>query len=135
MTPKKLKTRDVPRERYAVYMKKARGFLSAMNASLSAGNWDAAGLNAAHCAISATDALLAYSAGVRSGGESHRDALELLRLHVKDDQIGSKAQTLGKILSCKNLAAYEDRELTEEEARELAKITRRFFEWAESRLA
>ena len=55
--------------------------------------------------------------------------------HVKDDQRGSKTQTLSKILSYKNLSAYEDREVTETEGREAAKLARRFLEWAQSRLA
>ena len=134
MTPKKSKTRDVPRERHATYRKKAREFLNAMETALNSGDWDAAGLNAVHCAISAADALTVYYGGVRSAGESHHDAVALLERHVKDEQIGPKAKTLAKIVSFKNLAAYEDREMTESEARDVVKITQRFFDWAQSRL-
>ncbi|MBI4677511.1 MAG: HEPN domain-containing protein [Elusimicrobia bacterium] len=134
MTPKKIKTRDVPRERYTTYLRKAKEFLDAVDASLSAGNWNAAGLNAAHCAISSADALLVYKAGVRSAGESHHDAAELLERHFRDEEVGGKAAAYSKILSFKNLAAYEDREMRETEAREAAKLARRFFEWAQSRL-
>ncbi len=86
-----------------------------------------------HAAISAADALLAYFGGVRSTGE-HNDVIGLLAQHVKDDQLSSKTQTLAKVLGYKNLAAYEDREVTEAEGREAAKLARRFVEWAQSRL-
>lgn len=135
MTPKKFKTREVSRERYGTYLRKAREFLRAAESASGLGDWDAVGLNAVHSAISAADALLVYYGGVRSTGDSHHDVAGLLERHVKDDQIGSKTRTLSKILAFKNLAAYEDREVTEAEGRDAAKLARRFLEWAESRLA
>ena len=106
-----------------------------MEASLKVREWSAAGLNGVHCAISSADALLVYNAGIRSAGDSHHDITFLLEQHVKDKEAGPKAKTLSKIIDYKYLAAYEDRELTESEALELAKITRRFFEWMEALLA
>ena len=135
MTPKKPKTRSVARERHAIYLKKAQEFLRAAESAMPTGDWDAVGLNSVHAAISAADALLVYYGGVRSTGESHRDVVGLLAQHVKDGQLGSKTQTLSKILSYKNLAAYEDRELTEAEGSDAAKLARRFVDWAQSRLA
>ena len=135
MTPKKHKTRDVSRDHYTTYRKKAKEFLNSMEASLRVREWNAAGLNAVHCAISSADALLVYNAGIRSAGDSHHDISFLLEQHVKDKDAGTKAKTLAKIIDYKYLAAYEDREITEAEAQELAKITRRFFEWMQSLLA
>jgi|SRR3989339_968098 len=134
MTPKKHKTRDVSSDHYTTYRKKAREFLNSMEASIRIGEWNAASLNAVHCAISSADALLVYNAGLHSAGDSHHNISFLLEQHVKDKEAGPKAKTLAKIIDCKNLAAYEDRELTESEALELAKITRRFFEWMEALL-
>lgn len=135
MTPKKLKTRSVARERHTTYLKKAQEFLRAAESAMLIQDWDAVGLNSVHTAISAADALLVYYGGVRSTGESHHDVAGLLAQHVKDDQVGSKTQTLSKVLAYKNLSAYEDREVTETEGREAAKLARRFLEWAQSRLA
>jgi HEPN domain-containing protein len=134
MTPKKFKTSSVSRERYGTYLKKAREFLRSSEAALDRGDWDAVGLNAVHSAISAADALLVYYGGVRSTGDSHHDVAGLLTLHVKDEQIGAKTQTLAKILTYKHVAAYEDREVTATEARDASKLARRFMDWAESRL-
>ncbi|MBI4056018.1 MAG: HEPN domain-containing protein [Elusimicrobia bacterium] len=105
-----------------------------MKFSISMKDWNAACLNAVHCAISSTDALLVYHASVRSAGESHFDVLALLTQHVKDAQTSQKAQTLRKIMDYKNAAAYEDKELTEQEAKDVEKLTERFFEWAQSKL-
>lgn len=134
MTPKRHKTRSVSRERYATYLKKAGEFLRAAEAALPAGDWDAVGLNAVHASISAADAILVYYGGVRSSGESHHDVAGLLRQHVQDEQLGSKIQTLSKVLGYKNLAAYEDREVTEAEARDAAKLAWRFVDWVRERL-
>lgn len=135
MTPKKYQTRSVSRERYATYRKKAKEFLRASESSLKIGDWNAVGLTAVHAAISAADALLVYYGGIRSTGDSHHDVAGLLRLHIKDDQLGAKIQTLSKVLGYKYLAAYEDREVTEAEARVAEKLARRFLEWAQSRMA
>ncbi|OGS10579.1 MAG: hypothetical protein A2234_05985 [Elusimicrobia bacterium RIFOXYA2_FULL_58_8] len=135
MTPKQHKTRDVSRDHYTTYRKKAKEFLNSMEASLRVREWNAAGLNAVHCAISSADALLVYHAGIRSAGDSHHDISFLLVQHVKDADTAPKAKTLSKIIDYKYLAAYEDREIIESEALELAKITRRFFDWMESLLS
>ncbi|MBI4371211.1 MAG: HEPN domain-containing protein [Elusimicrobia bacterium] len=108
--------------------------MRAAEAASGSGDWDAVGLNAVHSAISAADALLVYHGGVRSAGESHYDAVGLLEQHVHDDGIRSKTRTLSKILAYKNLAAYEDREVSESEAREAAKLARRFLDWVELHL-
>jgi len=134
MTARKYRTKNVPRTQYTTYEKKARGFRSAMNSSLTEGHRDAAALNAAHCAISAADALLVKHAGLRSSSEVHDDAAGLLKQHIKDDQAQQKARTLSKIISYKHVAAYEAREITEADARELVKLTERFYDWATSLL-
>lgn len=135
MTPKQFKARSVSRERHATYLRKAAEFLRASDSALSVGDWNAVGLNAVHSAISAADALLVYYGGIRSSGDSHHDVAGLLRLHVKDPQLGSKLLTFSKVLDYKHLAAYEDRSLTEAEARDAEKLSRRFLDWARSRIA
>lgn len=135
MTPKQSKARSVARESHATYLKRAEQLLRAAESALHAEDWDAVCLNAAHCAISAADALLARFAGIRSTADSHHDVAGLLRLHIKDPQLGSKLLTLSKVLGFKHLAAYEDRSLTEAEARDAEKLSRRFLDWARSLMA
>jgi len=135
VSPKKFKTRSVARERHAIYLKKALEFIRAADSAMQAEDWDAVGLNSVHAAISAADALLVYYGGVRSTGDSHHDVAGLLAQHVQGDELGSKIHTLSKVLGYKNLAAYEDREVTSAEGREIEKLARRFLDWARSRLA
>ena len=66
MTPKRVPRRAIEKGKYKLYLSKAQDFYRAMERSLNDGNWTAAGLEAVHCAISATDALLAYAGGARS---------------------------------------------------------------------
>lgn len=134
MTPKSFKTRPVSRIRFTTYLRKAQEFLRAAESALKVGDWNAVGLNAVHSSISAADALLVHNKSLRSTGESHHDVVALLRLHLKDPQLGSKILTLTKILDYKHLAAYEDRSLTEAEARDAEKLSRRFMDWALSLL-
>lgn len=134
MTPKKHKTRDVSRDHYVTYRKKAGEFLHAMEGAQQRREWNAAALNAVHCAIASADALLVMNAGIRSAGDSHHDVSYLLEQHVKDRDAAPKAKSLAKIIDFKHLAAYEDRELTESEAVELAKLTKRFYDWMQALL-
>ena len=63
---KKIQTRKVSRSAAANYLAKAQQFSRAMVDSLEKGDWDAAGLGAVHCAISANDAVLVMAKGVRN---------------------------------------------------------------------
>ena len=102
-----------------------------MRQALQDGLWNAAGLNAVHCAISACDAVLVYYTGQRSSSPQHEEAAYLLSSLSKVPEAQQKAETLRKILHRKNLVEYEDRSLTERDADDLAKLTERFFRWAE----
>lgn len=134
MSPKQIRTRPISKGKYAVYLRKAQEFLTSMNSAVQAGHWNAAGLNAAHTAIACADALLVFYAGLRSASESHSEVLELLRLYVKDENISSKITSLGKILSAKHLAAYEDREILPAESQEIVKLAQRLFDWTQKKL-
>lgn len=92
----------------------------------------AAGLNAIHCLISTTDAVLVYRQRIRSAGEGHFETVELLSKDRELPEIGKAAGHLRKGLAKKNLVAYEDRELTSAEARELVDHAERLYSWAAS---
>jgi len=124
------RTRRVGRNRSAVYLKKATEFFESMVQAIQAKRWDAAGLNAVHCAISACDAVLVYYTQQRSASPDHETATYLLGSLPKIPEAGQKAQTLRRILQEKHLIEYEDRHFTAHEAAELYKLTERFFRWA-----
>ncbi|MFH0796892.1 MAG: hypothetical protein V2A65_07535 [Candidatus Omnitrophota bacterium] len=132
MTPKKLKIETVEKSDYRIYLKKAADFHDIMLKVFDSANWTAAGLNAVHCAISCCDALLVFHLGVRSIGEDHMQAADLL-LRLPQKLTGEVA-TFKRIVAKKNLIAYENREFRRVEALEITKTAERFYSWAKSNL-
>ncbi len=78
MAARKLKTKAIERNEYKIYLKKAGEFYETMLQAKTTIKWNAVGLNAVHCAISASDALLVFYAGIRSAGDDHLSAINLL---------------------------------------------------------
>lgn len=133
MTPRKIKTIDVEKSDYKVFLKKARDFYDIMQMALKTDNWTATGLNAVHCAISSCDAILTFHLGIRSISDDHMDAVELLQ-RLPATLEGGEASTYKRIVAKKNLIAYENRDFRQIEAVEIAKLAERFYEWAASKL-
>ena len=78
MMAKKKKVVNVEKNDYKIFLKKAKDFYEIMLKARDTGNWTAVGLNAVHCAISCCDAMLTFHLGIRSAGEDHMQAVELL---------------------------------------------------------
>ena len=131
MAPRHNRTRRMERAAAASYLKKAAEFFESMRQAVQAQRWNAAGLNAVHCAISACDAVLVYYTEQRSASPDHDTAVYLLGLLVKVPDAKQKADTLRRILQEKHVIEYEDRTCTAHEAAELTKLTERFFHWAQ----
>lgn len=105
-----------------------------MKNALAQGHWEAAGINAVHCAISANDAVLAAGPGVKIASKDHRDAVRLLLSRLKDEDAQAAAKRLDIIISKKSRVEYEQKRLSEKEARELVLDAERFFDWAKTRM-
>lgn len=133
MNPKKIKTVAVEKGDYKIYYKKARDFYDTMLAAKDAGNWTAVGLNAVHCAISSCDAMLVFHLGIRSSGEDHIQAADLI-LRLSQSNVSTAASTFKRIIAKKNLIAYENREFRQTEANDIIKLTERFYRWVLSSL-
>ncbi len=130
MAARRRPTRHVERSGAATYLKKASEFFESMQQAVAAGRWNAAGLNAVHCAISACDAVLVYYTEQRSAGPDHDTAAYLLAELPKVPEAKQKAETLRRIVQEKHVIEYEDRDFTAHEAAELVKLTERFYRWA-----
>ena len=98
--------------------------------SLVKGDWDAAGLNAVHCAISASDAVLVFTQGIRSASSRHDDSALLLESMVRAPGTKNAVSQLKRLVAKKNLVEYEERIFRESEARDAAKSASRFLAWA-----
>ena len=134
MSAKKIKKKAVERGKYKTYLKKAGEFCDTMCQAKEMGRWNAVGLNAVHCAISSSDAMLAFYSGIRSASDDHLALIDLLSTSVKLREAKSKSETLRKILVKKSTIEYEDRDFTQKEALELLKLTERFYAWVVSKI-
>jgi hypothetical protein len=127
--PRSDRTRPATKADARHYMEKASQFLTSMEAELSASRWDSAGLAAIHAGISAADAVLAYHGGVRSAGQDHRAAVDLLQ-QVLGDAAVEPSRHLKRLIDKKTLVEYEQRRLVRAEAADMAEHARRFVGWA-----
>lgn len=130
MVARRDRIRRVERAGAVRFLKKATEFFESMQQAREAGRWNAAGLTAVHCAISACDAVLVYYTEQRSASPDHEAAAYLLSSLAKVPDARQKAETLRHVLQDKHLIEYEDRTFTAHEAAELAKLTERFYRWA-----
>lgn len=89
-------------------------------------NGNAVGLNAVHCAISSSDAMLVFYAGICSTSDDHLSVIDLLSNSVRLPEVKSKCEILRKI--------YENRDFIQKEALEMLKLTERFYTWVVSKI-
>ncbi|HKZ60387.1 MAG TPA: HEPN domain-containing protein [Candidatus Thermoplasmatota archaeon] len=115
------------------FLRKARGFARSMELTLAAGEFNGAASAASHCVISAADALLAKTKGVRSRARDHG---AVVRLVGRSGAAGAreKAAQMEGVLSLKHVAEYDDRDVSPKEAQEAVLKARRFLGWVEARL-
>jgi len=127
MVAKKIKTKAIMRSEYRTYLKKATEFYDTMLQAKKREKWNAVGLNAVHCAISSSDAMLVFYAGIRSSSDDHLAVIDLLSTSIRLPDAGSKCETLRRILVKKSVIEYENRDFTQKEALEILKLTERFY--------
>jgi HEPN domain-containing protein len=101
----------------------------AMKDALARGHWEAAGINAVHCAISANDAALAAIPAIKVTSKDHRYAVRLLSSRLKGEDVQAAAKRLAIIISRKGRVEYEQKRLSEKEARSLVLDAERFLDW------
>lgn len=132
---KTIKTASVHKSDYSNYLKKAAEFHDAMQDSLSKGKWNAVGLNAIHAGISAADALLVFSHGIRSTSPKHDDIIKLITSLISHKDVEPHVSHLRNLIYMKNIVEYEVRLISRDEALALSKHATRFLEWVKSLLS
>ena len=130
----KIKTKNEEKTKAAIYLRKAGEFHDVMLSAQATGKWNAAGLNAVHCVISAADAVLVLYAGLRSMSKDHGDVFRLLTLHIPKDRLEGVQRHLEAVIRKKNLIEYESRECAPDDARDMIKHAERFFKWAQQQV-
>ncbi len=129
---KKHRTTAVSRDEAREFARAAQEFLEQARSSLDSGSYRAAATLAVHAAISATDALLGSRLGIRSSGQDHMAAADLLRTKAPSSPAGvwgRQAERLRRIIARKNLVEYEGRPVTGKEAKDLVVQSARFVDW------
>ena len=123
-----MKTRNVDKHKHKNYLIKADEFFESMNDSFAKRNFNATVLNAVHCAMTSADALTVFYKGVRHAGERHEDVVALLNT-LGLTEMQNKNRQLLALLHIKNSAEYEEKLMTETNARDSIRNTERFYKW------
>ena len=134
MTAKTLKTVAVDKSQYLNYMKKAEEFYKAMLYAEKSEYWNAVGLNAVHCAISISDALLVRFSGTRSISSDHMVVVDILKQNLNIKDIANKTKALQRILAKKSLIEYDSITFSKNDAMEISRQAERFYLWAREEL-
>jgi hypothetical protein len=131
---RKLATRKTTKAEARIHLKKAEQFHRSMAEAVSKEDWDAVGLNAIHCVISANDALLGFRHGIRAAGKRHAEAADLLVQFEKGEDAKRNASRFEKVINKKHLVEYEGRVLSPTEGRKMAGDAERFLAWVNQRV-
>lgn len=135
MTPRQSRRVSLPRAKSKDYAEVGANFYNGAEVAKEFEYWNAAGVLIVHAAIAYTDAMTIKTGGVRSRGEDHMAAADLLREVVVLDDRGNKAiGHLIRILEQKTLVSYEGEMYTCEDVEELWKHLERYKAWALSLL-
>jgi hypothetical protein len=129
---KEPQTRQVARSTAKVFWNRSVQCAVFMEEALDRGQWEAAGVNAVHAAISANDAVLSALRGLKPASSDHKDAARVLMSQLKDADAQKAGKRFGVIVAKKSRVEYDDKRFTEKEARDIVLDTRKFLEWAKS---
>jgi len=129
---KRYKVATVPKSEALNYFKKAKEFRDLAELAMENESWNAVGLNAVHCVISAADAMLVKHAGMRSSSMDHSATRDLLIKHVPLADIKKQSEAFRRIITKKNVIEYESQLFYEKDAVDIIKKADRFFIWAEN---
>ncbi len=123
-------TRQVPRAQARASHDKALEFLETARSAIECARWTASGLNSIHSGIASADAALIAAAGIRSASQDHGAVIALLESCGGTEFSGTQRRHVTGLLKMKNQVAYEQRSLTETEARQLLDHASRLAKWA-----
>lgn len=123
------RTGAVARSESRKYLTKAQDFAETARLAARDGRWNSAGLTAVHAGISAVDAVTVASTGARSASKDHGAAVDLMRATVPEASASQERQLAG-LLGMKNTVEYEQRRVTETEARSMVEQSVRLVKWA-----
>ena len=129
------RTRAVDRSKSTDYLKRAEECKNSMHRSFDAREWNAAVINAVHCAIAVADAFCIWKTGIRHAGERHDDAVRLFsQTDPQDADIGNASKHLQELLDIKSNAEYGENLMKEKDAILAKKHAERLFSFVKIRI-
>lgn len=134
MAARNIKIRSEDKSAASDYLLKAKENYMEMISSLENKRFNAASTLIVQCVISSADAICVFEKGVRSISQDHLDVCELVS-SLTIPGAAEKALILKKIIAKKNVIQYERRNILETEARDMAKLTARFYQWVEGQIS
>lgn len=135
MTPRRQRRVSVPRYRKSDYARVAENFYRGAELAREFEYWNAAGVLIVHSAIAYTDAITIKFGGVKSKGEEHMAAENLLRQVVVLDEQGNRAvRHFERMIHEKNRVSYEGEVYMRKDIDTLWKYLDRYRTWATSML-
>lgn len=134
MTPKKIATRNVPRDEYPLRLKNALDRRAAMERELAAGAHDPALVLAVQAAIAGSDAFTIFHLGERSAADRHLDALSVFSRVTGVPGLEDARKHLSRLLSEKFAIEYSGDTPRPKEVESLVEHARRFLAWVEKHL-
>ena len=124
---------SVQRSRYQDYVRVADSFFAGAEAARTFEYWNAAGLLIIHAAIAYTDAITIKVGGVKSQGDDHMAAVDLVKEVVALDKAGEGALNhLWRMIQEKNVVSYHGEVYTRQDVDKLWKHLERYKSWARS---
>jgi len=129
-----VKTKEIDKNSYIGYKKKARHAFEAMKLSLDNKLWTAAGREAVFVCINMSDALLALHKGLRNVSKDHMDVVKIISSLLPMADRKNQSNRLRKVIKLKNLIDYESRDFSEKSANEICQNATRFYNWGEEHL-
>ena len=134
MTPKKIDTRNVPRDEYPSRWKNALDRRAAMERELAAGAHDPALVLAVQAAIAGADAFAIFHRGERSAADRHLDALSVFSRVTGVAGLEEARKHLSRLLTEKFAIEYSGDPPKPKEVESLIEHARRFLSWVERHL-
>ena len=136
MTPRGQRRVSVARSKGSDYARVGESFYHGAELAKEFEYWNAAGVLVVHAAIAYTDAITIAAGGVKSRGEDHMAAADLLREIVPLDEGGLRAaRHLERMIHEKNRVSYEGEIYARKDIEVLWKHLARYRAWARERLA
>lgn len=131
MTPRRQKKVAVPKGRSKDYRNVAENFYEGAEMARAYEYWNAAGVLIVHSAIAYTDAVTIRRGGVKSKGEDHAAAIDLLKDVMMLDESAKKAvRQFERMIQEKNRVSYEGEVYTRKDIEVLWKSVVRYRRWA-----